>query len=429
MMDTTNIEISAGESTSVLIVDDTPAKQMALGAIVSGMALKIVTVNSGEQALRQLLKQDFALILLDVNMPTMDGFETAKLIRSRPRSAYTPIIFVTAEANSEAERFGGYKLGAVDFIYSPIIPDILRAKVQVFIDLFHLRRQVLIHNKHLESQVEQRTATLTKEITERKQAQSEILRLNASLEERVQQRTTQLQAANQELEAFSYSVSHDLRSPLNTIHGFSNLLGKEIAATETSERCKHYLARIIAGTKQMSELIDALLSLAQVSRTSLRRQKVNLSALAQTLLNGYREREPDRVVQFDVEPELMVEGDPHLLRDVLENLLGNAWKFSAKQARAEIALGHKKGDDGETVYFVRDNGAGFDMAYSEKLFGAFQRLHTVSEFVGTGIGLATVQRIIMRHGGKVWAKSAPEHGATFYFTLGEKLLETGSQSA
>ncbi|CDS55142.1 sensory box histidine kinase [Polaromonas sp. CG9_12] len=422
---TQRIVAPVGERGGVLIVDDTPSKLVALGAIVSGMALEIVTATSGEQALRQLLKRDFAVILLDVNMPMMDGFETAKLIRSRPRSANTPIIFVTAEAKSEAEHSSGYTLGAVDFIYSPIIPDILRAKVQVFVNLFYLHRQVLLQNEHLESLVEQRTAALTEEITEREQAQEEILRLNASLEERVQQRTAQLHAANQELEAFSYSVSHDLRAPLSAINGYSNLLGKEIAAGAASERSKHYLARIRAGAVQMGELIDALLSLAQVSRTGLRWESVDLSTLAQTVLNGYQERELGRVVQLDIQPELVVEGDPRLLLEVLDNLLGNAWKFSAKQARSEITFGHEKGSADETVYLVRDNGAGFDMAYSEKLFGAFQRLHTAAEFSGTGIGLATVHRIVMRHGGRVWAESAPGRGATFYFTLGNRLMEPG----
>ncbi len=177
-MDIPKIEIPAGARGGVLIVDDTPAKLMALAAIVSGMALEIVTATSGEQALRQLLKRDFAVILLDVNMPIMDGFETAKLIRSRPRSEHTPIIFVTAEANSEAERSRGYTLGAVDFIYSPIIPEILRAKVQVFVDLFNLQSQVLLHNEHLESLVAQRTVALTEEIVERKRAEEKVKRLN-----------------------------------------------------------------------------------------------------------------------------------------------------------------------------------------------------------------------------------------------------------
>ncbi len=176
--DTTQLSVvPVGDRGGVLIVDDTPSKLVALAAIVSSMALEIVTANSGEQALRQLLKRDFAVILLDVNMPTMDGFETATLIRSRPRSAYTPIIFVTAEANSEAERISGYTLGAVDFIYSPIIPEILRAKVQVFVNLFYLQRQVLLHNEHLESLVAQRTAALTEEITVRKQADAQVQHL------------------------------------------------------------------------------------------------------------------------------------------------------------------------------------------------------------------------------------------------------------
>ncbi len=179
---TQRIMVPAGERAGVLIVDDTPSKLVALATIVSGKALEIVTATSGEQALRQLLKRDFAVILLDVNMPMMDGFETATLIRSHPRSEHTPIIFVTAEAHSEAKHIRGYTLGAVDFIYSPIIAEILRAKVQVFVDLFYLQRQVLIYNKHLESLVEQRTAALTEEIAERKLAAAELLRFKNVLD-------------------------------------------------------------------------------------------------------------------------------------------------------------------------------------------------------------------------------------------------------
>lgn len=262
---------------------------------------------------------------------------------------------------------------------------------------------------------------MVNDISARKQAQEEILHLNAELEERVRQRTAQLQAANQELEAFSYSVSHDLRTPLNTIDGFSKLLGKEIGASAATERGKHYLARIRAGVVQMGELIDALLSLAQVSRSSLRWESVDLSAMAETVFTGYREREPGRLVQLAIQPGLVVHGDPSLLRQVLGNLMGNAWKYSSKQQQTVVSFRREMGSDGAWVYAVRDNGVGFDMAYADKLFGAFQRLHTASEFEGTGIGLATVHRIITRHGGKVWAESAPGHGATFYFTLGGAL--------
>lgn len=256
------------------------------------------------------------------------------------------------------------------------------------------------------------------DIRERKRAREQILQLNASLEERVQQRTEQLEFANKQLEAFSYSVSHDLRTPLSAIDGFSNLLVRELETAASGGRGRHYLTRIRAGVAQMGELIDALLSLAQVSRASLRWDTVDLSAMAQRILEGYREAEPTRVVLLDIETDLVVHGDARLLQQVLDNLLGNAWKFSSQQPQGLISFRRDVGPEGEVAYAVQDNGAGFDMAYSEKLFGAFERLHTVSEFAGTGIGLATVHRIVTRHGGKVWAQSAPGHGATFYFTLG-----------
>ncbi len=254
-------------------------------------------------------------------------------------------------------------------------------------------------------------------------AREEILRLNTTLEERVRQRTAQLEFANQQLEAFSYSVSHDLRSPLSAINGFSNLLEKAVdkpGVAPLSERGRHCLARIKAGVGQMGELIDALLALAQVSRSSLRSEPVDLSALAGALLAGFQEREPARAVRLRVDEGLKAWGDARLLRQVLDNLLANAWKFTGAKACTEITVGSEKGGAGEIVYFVRDNGAGFDMAYVEKLFGAFQRLHSQAEFAGTGIGLATVQRIIARHEGRVWADSAPGQGATFYFTLGAR---------
>ena len=260
------------------------------------------------------------------------------------------------------------------------------------------------------------------DVRERKRAHEEILMLNASLEERVHRRTAQLESVNQQLEAFSYSVSHDLRSPLSAIAGFSTLLDRALAKSAgdpQTERNQHYLKRIRSGVAQMGELIDAMLSLAQVSRSSMRCETVDLSLMAGDLLASYAERDPARATLLRIEPGLFAQGDTRLLRQVLDNLLGNAWKFTQGKPRAEITVAHEKSDSGEIVYFVRDNGAGFDMAYAEKLFRAFERLHAASEFAGHGVGLATVQRIVARHGGRIWGESVQGLGATFYFTLGE----------
>lgn len=256
-----------------------------------------------------------------------------------------------------------------------------------------------------------------KNITARTKAQQEILRLNAELEERVRERTAQLEAANKELEAFSYSIAHDLRAPLGSIDGFSQML-EQAAAAQLPERARHFLGRIRAGVRQMGELTDGLLSLANYSRASLRWEAVDLAQLAEAAAASCRERAPGREVDVKIAPRLPTRGDPRLLAQVVGNLVGNAWKFTAKRADARVEVGVLAVADGQPVYYVRDNGAGFDMAHAARMFEAFQRMHSLSEFEGTGIGLAIVHKIIVRHGGRIWAESAPEQGATFYFTLG-----------
>ena len=230
-----------------------------------------------------------------------------------------------------------------------------------------------------------------------------------------------LRRSNEELEAFSYSVSHDLRTPLSTINGFGGLLARQLAG-DGNEKVRHYLARIQHGVAQMGSLIENLLSLARVTRTCLHYQPVDLSAMAQGILDDWSLRQPARVVKTQVEAGVLADADEALLRVVMENLLGNAWKFSAQQAEARISVGQQLDTAGQPVFFVRDNGAGFDMAHAQKLFLPFERLHAASEFPGSGIGLATVSRIIGHHGGRLWADATPGRGATFYFTLPKKAL-------
>ncbi len=252
------------------------------------------------------------------------------------------------------------------------------------------------------------------DVTARKEAEEKIKQLNGDLERRVLERTSELEAANKELEAFSYSVSHDLRAPLRSIDGFSQALLEEYGEALAGDGAD-YLRRVLGATHRMAELIDDLLTLARVARHSLRHDLVDLSELAHDIARSMEATEPDREVTWQIEEGLCAEGDRQLLRVMMENLLGNAWKFTARHERATIVFGRTK--DSPEVYFIRDDGAGFEMIYAEKMFAPFQRLHAIAEFEGTGIGLATVQRIVHRHGGRVWAEGAPERGATIFFSL------------
>ena len=264
-------------------------------------------------------------------------------------------------------------------------------------------------------ELEASNAKLAQEAEERSRAEREILRLNAELEERVRERTAQLEMANRELESFSYSVSHDLRAPLRAIDGFGQALLEDFPEHLPGD-AKRYLSRIRGSTQHMAQLIEDLLNLARVSRGTLERRTVDLGQIAQQVAGELQQREPGSAVEVSVWDGIRTVADPHLLRIVLENLIGNAWKFTSKTEKPRIEIGALK-DRGRTTYFVRDNGAGFDMAYADKLFGAFQRLQSATEYAGTGIGLATVQRIVHRHGGRIWAEAEVGKGAVFFFTL------------
>jgi PAS domain S-box-containing protein len=256
------------------------------------------------------------------------------------------------------------------------------------------------------------------DITDLRESASALGRLNDELEDRVVLRTAEMKHANAELEAFSYSVSHDLRAPLRAIDGFSNIL-MELHGKSLDENGLHYLKRISKGAQRMGELIDDLLDLSRLTRAELRPVRVDLGEIARVVVDELRRNDPGRAVEVSIDEGLAATGDARLLRIALENLVGNAWKFTRDRNPARIEIGTGVTPAGGRCFRIKDNGAGFDMAYSNKLFGAFQRLHRETEFEGTGIGLATVARILQRHGGSIWAEGAPDKGATFFFTLKE----------
>jgi PAS domain S-box-containing protein len=264
------------------------------------------------------------------------------------------------------------------------------------------------------------TAVICKEFSARKQQAESGDRQNQELERRVRERTTQLEIINRELEAFCYSVSHDLRAPLRSIRGFSEVL-LERYGPKVDARGQELLRRVCESSQIMDQLIEDLLKLSRVTRVEVQRQPVNISALAEATAQELRESDPSRNVEFIIAPGLKTDGDERLLNVVLDNLLRNAWKFTGKRTKARIEVGSTQ--DLEPAFFVRDNGAGFDPEYADKLFGVFQRLHSPHDFPGTGVGLAIVQRIISRHGGRTWATGEVDQGATFFFTLGSEWNE------
>jgi two-component system sensor histidine kinase/response regulator len=379
---------------NILLVDDQPANLLALEAMLQGLGQNLVKAESGREALKWLLTHEFAVILLDVKMPEMDGFETATLIHQRDKSRHTPIIFLTAAEKSETQTVRGYAVGAVDYLVKPVVPEFVRSKVSVFVELAKktelLRRQ-------------------TRLLQDSEQEARELAAARADL-------VRDLEHKNRELESFSYAVSHDLRAPLRRIESFARAL-TESRADKLDATGVRFLDRIREASQQMSRLIDDVLHLSRLTRAELRDQELDLSAIVGMILERLQEAEPERNVEVKIRPEVIATGDAQLLRIALHNLLENAWKFTGKQPAARIEFGVTN-IGGEPTFFVRDNGAGFDMSYVERLFGPFQRLHLTSEFPGTGIGLATVQRIIHRHGGRVWAAGTVGQGATFHFTIG-----------
>ena len=362
--------VPASESSQgrVLLVDDNADMRGYVAALLKPY-YRVEEAVDGEMALQHALVQPPDLVVSDVMMPRLDGFGLLRALRASPRTRGVPVILLSARAGEESS-VEGLEAGADDYLIKPFAARELLARVRTHLELAQARSRW----------------------------------------------AGELEQLNQELEAFSYSVSHDLRGPLRSISGFTQLVLEDYG-DKLDYNGRRFLEYIRGGTHRMSELIDALLELARITRVPLKRGPVDLSALASKLVEDMRQRDPERDCTVKVQPGLWVEGDARLVGALLTNLLENAWKFTAKRAGARIEVGSIQAD-GETAFYVRDDGAGFDMKAAGKLFTPFQRQHTEEEFEGTGIGLATVQRIVRRHGGRVWAESAPGQGAAFFFTLG-----------
>jgi two-component system, sensor histidine kinase and response regulator len=383
---------------SILLVDDKIENLVALESILDSPDYRLVRAQSAEEALLALLAGEFAVIVLDVMMPGMDGIELAQMVRARKKTQHVPILLLTAHAPDSM--MAGYAAGAVDFLTKPIQFQVLRSKVAIFADLFRHRHALAESNRALEAEIE-----------ERRQVEERVRQLNEELARRV----TDLGVANAELESFSYTISHDLRAPLRQVAEFVRLL-QDTAAGTLDAQSAEYLPLIEGAVKRMGRLIDDLLAFSHFGRVELVRTEVSLPPLVDDVRSILEPTATGRAVEWRIGALPTVQADAAMLRQVLINLLDNALKFTRNRATAVIEVGCTT-DEVEHIVCVRDNGVGFDPAYSNKLFGVFQRLHGQHEFEGTGIGLATVQRIIVRHGGRTWAESTLGEGAQVYFSL------------
>ena len=385
----------------ILAVDDSEAYLQELAAELRAEGYQVVLASSGEDALDLLAVEPVDCILLDLMMPGIGGQETCRRIKSAPRISGTPLILLTALEDREA-MLEGLGAGADDFISKSSDFQVLRARLRAQIRRKQFEDETRrIRERLLQGEIEAAEARAARELAETRAA------LLADVRRK-----------NEELEAFSYSVSHDLRAPLRSIQGFSRIL-LEDHREQLDEEGREHLSRVVDAAEHMERLIRDLLELSRVTRAGLRRVAVNMAPIARAIVGRLRAADPSRDVEVLVEESLWVSADPGLVAVIFENLLGNAWKFTSKRPRARIEVGKTEDAEGAATYFVRDDGDGFDPAYASQLFGVFRRLHKASEFEGTGIGLATVRRIVDRHGGRVWGEGARGRGATFYFTLGD----------
>ena len=448
----------------ILVVEDSPTQAEELIYTLMQNHYFVRKASNGKQAISLIEQQKPLVVISDIMMPEMNGYELCRYIKENENLRYIPVILLTSLSDPK-DIINGLESGADNFIMKPFDENYLLSRIdyvvanqdlqrkerlELGVEIFFGGKRYFINsqkrqildllmstyetavkkneelqraqielrklNDELENKVEERTALLTHEIAVRKQAEEEIKILNIDLEKRVLERTAQLELTNKELETFSYSVSHDLRAPLRSIDGFSLALLQNYS-DKLDDKGKKYLQFVWNSAVKMNELIEDLIGLSHVSRVDLRCSTVDLSLIANNIISELQKDEPGRIIEFITGQGLFADCDYNLITIVLENLFRNASKYSSKKPNTRIEFNTIQNEGEKLIYFIRDNGAGFDMKYADKLFGPFQRLHSESEFPGTGIGLATVKRIINRHGGNIWAEAEIDNGATFYFTL------------
>lgn len=363
------------EAVNVLVVDDSHHHILALSALLEPLGERLLTAASGREALKQLLVHDVAVILLDVEMPGMGGFETARLIRQHPRSHDTPIIFVTAHLRSEANITEGYQLGAVDYIFKPLVPEVVRSKVAVFAQLF---RQSVREHEH-----------------------RRVLK--------------ELERSNEELRQFAYVVTHDLREPLRMVSSFNSLVAEEYGP-QLDDKARRYIRYAVDGAKRMDMMLEALSTYNAVRTRAQPLAPIDAGIALGDALANLRLVLEETGARVDSDALPIVMADAGQLVQVFQNLIANAIKFKGEES-PEVHVSAEQDEDGTWVFRVRDNGIGIEAEHRERIFEIFQRLHTQDAYPGTGIGLAVVRNIIDRHSGEVWLESQPGRGSTFFFTL------------
>jgi signal transduction histidine kinase len=412
---------STSDSVEILVVEDSPTQAQRLQHILVRCGYKVTLASNGVEALETMRSRLPTLIISDVVMPQMDGYELCRHVKSDRRLRHLPVILVTA-ISDPGDVIRGLECRADNFVLKPYDERYLLGRVQ-----FVLLNREMEHNQITAMGVEiffngQRhfiTADRLQILNLLLSTYDAAIQRNRELalaQEELNRSNLRLKSANEELESFSYSVSHDLRAPLRHIHGYVGLL-KKLAAEQLPDAGRRYLENISSATTEMGRLIDDLLAFSRMGRAEMINTPIRLDAMVQEVIQSLEMAIQGRNIVWKIAPLPRVEGDPSMLKQVLVNLISNALKYSRQRDPAIIEIGFGGEEDGRAIIFVRDNGAGFDMQYADKLFGVFQRLHRADEFEGTGIGLATVRRIIDRHGGRTWAEGVLNQGAVFYFTL------------